>query len=54
MMRQLAISTVPAYYLIGPDGKLVASANEWAAIRDRLDAQFSERFREGEAPPEPK
>jgi hypothetical protein len=29
MMRQLAVSSVPAYYLIGPDGKLVGSANAW-------------------------
>ncbi len=29
LMRQLAVSSVPAYYLIGPDGKLIGSANEW-------------------------
>jgi thiol-disulfide isomerase/thioredoxin len=29
LMRQLGISSVPAYYLIGPDGKLVGSFNRW-------------------------
>lgn len=32
LARQLAISSVPAYYLIGPDGKLVGSANMWESI----------------------
>jgi thiol-disulfide isomerase/thioredoxin/uncharacterized GH25 family protein len=37
MARQLAISTAPTYYLIGPDGNLAASSNEWSAIRESLD-----------------
>ena len=40
LMKQLAISTVPAYYLIGTDGKLLGSANEWATIKDLLVAEF--------------
>jgi thiol-disulfide isomerase/thioredoxin len=40
MARQLAISTVPTYYLIGPDGRLAASSNEWAGIRDHADSTF--------------
>ncbi|MCA9166837.1 MAG: TlpA family protein disulfide reductase, partial [Planctomycetales bacterium] len=34
--RQLAISSVPTYYLIGPDGNLVASAIEWTDIKKQL------------------
>ncbi|TWT32495.1 Regulatory protein BlaR1 [Posidoniimonas corsicana] len=40
LMRQLAISTAPAYYLIGPDGKLVGSANHWEAIATLLDGEL--------------
>ncbi len=40
MMLQLAVSTVPAYYLIGPDGKLVGSANTWKQIRQLLDTRL--------------
>jgi thiol-disulfide isomerase/thioredoxin len=40
LMRQLAISSVPAYYLIGPDGKLVGSASEWEQIEELLKAQW--------------
>jgi thiol-disulfide isomerase/thioredoxin len=36
LMRQLAVSSVPAYYLIGPDGKLIGSANQWEAIEQLL------------------
>ena len=36
MSRQLALSSVPTYYLIGPEGKLVASATEWSDIKKRL------------------
>jgi len=32
LMRQLAVSSVPAYYLIGPDGNLLGSANEWSQM----------------------
>src|SRR5262249_51746603 len=41
LMRQLGVSTAPAYYLIGPDGKLVGSANDWAA----LDKLLSDKLR---------
>jgi uncharacterized GH25 family protein/thiol-disulfide isomerase/thioredoxin len=40
MMRQLGVSSVPAYYLIGPDGKLVGSANEWGQIEQLLSAEL--------------
>jgi uncharacterized GH25 family protein/thiol-disulfide isomerase/thioredoxin len=36
LMRQLAVSSVPAHYLIGPDGKLVGSANQWVEIEKLL------------------
>lgn len=36
MARQLAISSVPTYYLIGPNGKLVASATDWTDIKQQL------------------
>lgn len=36
MAQQLAISTVPTYYLIGPDGNLAASSNKWSAIEEAL------------------
>lgn len=38
LMRQLAVSSVPAYYLIGPDGKLVGSANQWEEFEKLLSA----------------
>jgi beta-lactamase regulating signal transducer with metallopeptidase domain/thiol-disulfide isomerase/thioredoxin len=37
LARQLAISSVPAYYLIGQDGKLVASSSDWKEIRQALE-----------------
>jgi len=37
MARQLAISSVPIYYLIGPDGRLVASTNEWSAMKEKVE-----------------
>jgi thiol-disulfide isomerase/thioredoxin len=37
LMRQLGVSSVPAYYLIGPDGKLVGSANAWEQMAELLD-----------------
>ena len=40
MMRQLAVSSVPAYYLIGPDGKLVGSANAWGQMEHLLSAEL--------------
>jgi hypothetical protein len=39
-MRQLAVSSVPAYYLIGPDGKLVGSANQWDEIEKLLSTEL--------------
>ncbi|QEG36966.1 M56 family metallopeptidase [Bythopirellula goksoeyrii] len=36
MARQLAISSVPTYFLIGPDGLLVASSIEWSEIKEKL------------------
>ena len=41
MARQLAISSAPTYYLIGPDGLLVASATEWAQIKEKLEAALA-------------
>jgi len=41
MMRQLAVSSVPAYYLVGPDGKLIMSSNQWEEIRKQLDSELS-------------
>jgi beta-lactamase regulating signal transducer with metallopeptidase domain/uncharacterized GH25 family protein/thiol-disulfide isomerase/thioredoxin len=40
LVRQLAVSSVPAYYLIGRDGKLVGSANEWEKIEQLLDNEL--------------
>jgi uncharacterized GH25 family protein/thiol-disulfide isomerase/thioredoxin len=40
LMRQLAVSSVPAYYLIGPDGKLVGSANQWEKIEQLLRTEL--------------
>jgi len=37
LIRQLAVSSAPAYFLIGPDGKLVASANHWDEIRPAIE-----------------
>jgi beta-lactamase regulating signal transducer with metallopeptidase domain/thiol-disulfide isomerase/thioredoxin len=40
LMRQLAVSTAPAYYLIGPDGKLVGSASQWEKIEQLLRTEI--------------
>lgn len=40
LMRQLAVSSVPAYFLIGPDGKLLGSASEWEAMSQLLAAEL--------------
>ncbi|QDT88449.1 thioredoxin-like domain-containing protein [Gimesia algae] len=42
MARQLAISSVPVYYLIGPDGKLNASASEWSQMKAALKETFKQ------------
>ncbi len=42
LMRQLAVSSVPAYYLIGPDGKLVGSASQWEQIEPLLSSKLDE------------
>ncbi|MEQ1827235.1 MAG: M56 family metallopeptidase [Pirellula sp.] len=41
LMRQLAVSSVPVYYLIGPDGKLVGSSNAWEDMKAILDVQIA-------------
>jgi beta-lactamase regulating signal transducer with metallopeptidase domain/thiol-disulfide isomerase/thioredoxin/uncharacterized GH25 family protein len=41
MMHQLGVSSVPAYYLIGPDGKLVGSSNTW----EETEKLLSEKLR---------
>jgi uncharacterized GH25 family protein/thiol-disulfide isomerase/thioredoxin len=40
LLRQLAVSSVPSYYLIGPDGKLVGSANQWETIEQLLSTEL--------------
>lgn len=40
MMRQLGVSSVPAYYLIGPDGKLVGSSNTWEETEKLLSDEL--------------
>jgi hypothetical protein len=40
MMRQLGVSSVPAYYLIDPDGKLIGSSNTWEEIETLLSAEL--------------
>ncbi len=42
MARQLAISSVPTYFLIGPDGLLVASSKEWLKIKTTLKSLLNE------------
>lgn len=37
MARQLAVSSAPAYFLIGPDGNLAASSADWSAIKAILE-----------------
>ena len=39
-MRQLAVTSVPTYYLIGPVGKLVGSANQWDEIENLLNTEL--------------
>ena len=42
MARQLAISSAPTYYLIGPDGLLVGSSNEWGEIKSKLQKSLNQ------------
>jgi hypothetical protein len=42
MARQLAISSVPTYFLIGPDGRLVGSASQWSKIKEMLILSLDE------------
>jgi len=42
MARQLAISSAPAYYLIGPEGVLIASSIEWKEMSEKLNAAMSD------------
>ncbi len=41
MARQLAISSVPTYFLVGPDSQLVASAVDWLEIKETLAAAIA-------------
>ena len=36
MAKQLAISTVPTYYLIGPDGRLAATTTDWSEMEKAI------------------
>lgn len=45
MMKQLAVSSVPAYYLIGPDGKLVMSSNQWTQVSEALNTELTKQRR---------
>ena len=40
LARQLAISSVPTYYLVGPSGKLVASGTDWSEIQAKVMASI--------------
>ena len=36
LAKQLAISTVPTYYLIGPEGLLTASTTDWEEMEKAI------------------
>ncbi len=40
MARQLAISSLPTYFLIGTDGTLITAANDWKEIEARLESEL--------------
>ena len=40
--RQLAVSSAPAYYLIGPNGKLIMSSNQWSDVQKSLNKSLPE------------
>ena len=42
MARQLAISSAPAYYLIGPDGLLAAASTEWSKMKTMLTSALDD------------
>jgi beta-lactamase regulating signal transducer with metallopeptidase domain/thiol-disulfide isomerase/thioredoxin len=42
MSKQLALSTTPSYFLIGPDGLLIASSAEWSEVRAALTKALQE------------
>jgi beta-lactamase regulating signal transducer with metallopeptidase domain/thiol-disulfide isomerase/thioredoxin len=42
MSKQLALSTTPSYFLIGPDGLLIASSAEWREVRSALTKALEE------------
>jgi beta-lactamase regulating signal transducer with metallopeptidase domain/thiol-disulfide isomerase/thioredoxin len=41
--RQLAISSAPAYFLVGPEGNLVASSSDWSEIKKSIEASMNKR-----------
>jgi thiol-disulfide isomerase/thioredoxin len=41
--RQLAVYSLPSYYLVGPDGLLVAAENDWSSLQTKLDQLLDER-----------
>jgi len=36
LAKQLAVNTVLSYYLIVPDGRLLASSTEWESIEEKV------------------
>lgn len=40
LMSRLGVSSVPAYYLIGADGKLVGSSHNWPEIKALLAGEL--------------
>ena len=40
MIRQLGLSSVPTYYLIGPDGNLAAVSSEWSEMQAVIEQKF--------------
>ncbi len=42
MGRQLAISSLPTYFLVGPDGLLLASTANWTDMKDKIEAALKE------------
>ena len=42
MARQLAISSAPTYFLVGPDGLLIASSNQWKEMKAAVESALNE------------